>query len=81
VITGLGVAAAGLAMLPLDGGTLLTAGLKGAFFSLPELAFFNIRKGSFPDATGRWPLFAAPSRRPALSPLLQDVDHSHPHRP
>jgi hypothetical protein len=49
VITGLGVAAAGLAMLPLDRGELLTSGLKGAFFSLPELAFFNIRKGSFPD--------------------------------
>jgi len=36
-------------MLPLDRGELLTSGLKGAFFSLPELAFFNIRKGSFPD--------------------------------
>ena len=49
VITGLGVAVAGLAMLPVDRGDLLTSGLKGAFFSLPELAFFNIRKGSFPD--------------------------------
>jgi hypothetical protein len=49
LISGLGVAAAGLAMLPLDRGELLTSGLKGAFFSLPELAFFNIRKGSFPD--------------------------------
>jgi hypothetical protein len=48
LITGLGVAAAGLATLPVDGGSLLTSGLKGAFFSLPELAFFNIRKGSFP---------------------------------
>ena len=53
VIAGLGMAAAGLAMLPIDGGELLTAGLKGAMFSLPELAFFNIRKGSFPGAAGR----------------------------
>ena len=30
----------------LDRGELLTSGLKGAFFSLPELAFVNIRKGS-----------------------------------
>ena len=59
VITGLGVAAAGLAMLPLDRGELLTSGLKGAFFSLPELAFFNIRKGSFPDF----------ERRPAEHPV------------
>ena len=59
VITGLGVAAAGLAMLPVDRGELLTSGLKGAFFSLPELAFFNIRKGSFPDF----------ERRPAEHPV------------
>jgi len=26
---------------------MLVSGLKGAFFSLPELAFLNIRKGSF----------------------------------
>jgi len=53
VIAGLGVAAAGVALLPMDGGEVLTAGLKGALFSLPELAFFNIRKGSFPDVAGR----------------------------
>jgi hypothetical protein len=49
LLTGVGVAAAGLVMLPADGGDLLTSGLKGVLFSLPELAFFNIRKGSFPD--------------------------------
>jgi hypothetical protein len=49
LIAGIGAAAAGLAMLPVDRGELLTSGLKGALFSLPELAFFNIRKGSFPD--------------------------------
>lgn len=53
VLAGLGAAAAGLATLPMDGGELLTSGLKGAFFSLPELAFFNIRKGSFPDLDRR----------------------------
>ena len=49
VAAGLGVAAAGVATLPVDGGARLIAGLRGALFSLPELVFFNIRKGSFPD--------------------------------
>src|SRR5262249_16346672 len=49
VVAGLGVAAAGLAMLPIDHGDLLKSGLRGVLFSLPELGFFNIRKGSFPD--------------------------------
>ena len=53
LLAGLGVAAAGVATWPADGGALLTAGLKGAMFSLPELAFFNIRKGSFPDLERR----------------------------
>jgi hypothetical protein len=55
LVAGLGVAAAGLAMLPVDHGNMLMAGLKGALFSLPELAFFNIRKGSFPDLNRRGP--------------------------
>ncbi|HXJ78318.1 MAG TPA: hypothetical protein VMS64_06500, partial [Candidatus Methylomirabilis sp.] len=53
VVAGLGVAAAGLAMLPVDHGDLLKSGLKGVLFSLPELGFFNIRKGSFPDLETR----------------------------
>ncbi len=36
----------GLARLPVDGGETLVSGLAGALVSLPELAFFNIRKGS-----------------------------------
>jgi hypothetical protein len=32
--------------LPVDRGRTLAAGMKGAFVSLPELAFVNIRKGS-----------------------------------
>ncbi len=61
LITGLGVAAAGLVMLPVDHGATLWSGLRGALFSLPELAFFNIRKGSFDSLGPRAP--AAPRRR------------------
>jgi hypothetical protein len=45
--TGLGATVAGVATLPFDRGKILWAGLKGVVFSLPELFFFNIRKGSF----------------------------------
>ena len=44
---GLGAAVAGVPLLPFDGGRMLVAGLRGAIFSLPELAFVNLRKGSF----------------------------------
>jgi hypothetical protein len=47
LVTGLAASAAGLAMLPVDGGEMLWAGLRGALFSLPELIFQNIRKGTF----------------------------------
>jgi len=50
VLTGLGASAAGLFTLALDRGELLRAGLRGVVFSLPELVFFNIRKGSLPFA-------------------------------
>jgi hypothetical protein len=53
LVAGIGVAAAGLAMLPVDHGDMLKSGLEGVLFSLPELAFFNIRKGSFPDLVRR----------------------------
>jgi hypothetical protein len=45
------VSVVGLATLPLDHGARLRAGLRGALFSLPELAFVNIRKGSFTHVT------------------------------
>lgn len=47
LMAGVGAGALGLVLAPLDGGRLLLSGLRGALFSLPELAFFNIRKGSF----------------------------------
>ncbi len=47
LLAGVGAGVAGLALLPFDGGHTLQRGLKGALFSLPELAFFNVRKGTF----------------------------------
>ena len=38
----------GIFSFPVDGGSLLRRSLRGMIFSLPELAFFNIRKGTFP---------------------------------
>jgi len=44
---GLVETATGLFTLPFDKGEHLQKGIQGTFFSLPELFFFNIRKGSF----------------------------------
>jgi len=55
---GLGASAAGVLALPADGGALLLRGVRGALFSLPELAFVTIRKGSFAYAP-REPLAGA----------------------
>ncbi len=38
----------GFVWFPVDDGELLNRSLRGMVFSLPELAFFNIRKGTFP---------------------------------
>ena len=43
----LGAGAVGVALLPFDRGHLLASSVRGALFSLPELAFVNLRKGSF----------------------------------
>jgi hypothetical protein len=40
-------------MVGVDRGDTLWAGLRGMLFSLPELVFFNIRKGSVPYAPRR----------------------------
>ena len=42
----------GLLQAPTDGGRALRAGLEGALGSLPELAFVNLRKGSYDYVSG-----------------------------
>jgi len=44
---GFGAAAAGIALAPFDGGDTLVKGLRGVLFSLPELGFVALRKGSY----------------------------------
>ncbi len=46
LVAGLGESLVGLVTAPVDRGRILTRGLRGTFVSLPELAFWNIRKGS-----------------------------------
>ena len=46
LLAGLGQAVAGILLLPVDGGAHLVSGTKATVFSLPELVFVNIRKGS-----------------------------------
>ena len=43
----------GMIGLPLDEGRLLEAGARGALFSLPEIALWNIRKGTYTEAALR----------------------------
>src|SRR5262249_39722201 len=73
-----GASAVGLVALPVDGGATLWAGLKGALFSLPELFFQNIRKGSFEHirrneregSVARPPVVRPPvARQPVVSPV------------
>lgn len=46
LLAGVGEALVGLVSWPLDGGRAIRSGAKGVLYSLPELAFFNIRKGT-----------------------------------
>ncbi|PKA05452.1 hypothetical protein CH375_05105 [Leptospira ellisii] len=46
--TGIGATAIGIFTAPFDRGERFQKGFQSAFFSLPELVFFNIRKGTFP---------------------------------
>ena len=46
LLVGIADGSVGLVTWPADDGDRLFAGLRGALFSLPELAFVNIRKGS-----------------------------------
>lgn len=47
VYAGVG-ALGGILSLPIDRGSLLRRSVRGIFFSLPEIGFMNIRKGTFP---------------------------------
>jgi hypothetical protein len=47
LVAGVGAALAGIPLAPFDHGRLLWAGARGAFWSLPELGFLSVRKGSF----------------------------------
>lgn len=46
LLVGIGKSLFGLAAMPLEGTRHLRSGIKGILFSLPELAFMNLRKGS-----------------------------------
>lgn len=47
LLTGLGQSLWGLVQMPADAGETLQKGTRGLLLSLPELAFINIRKGSY----------------------------------
>lgn len=55
LLAGLGQTALGLARLPFDGGASLLAGAKGVAFSVPELAFVSLRKGTLEYARSSEP--------------------------
>ncbi|MCC6765293.1 MAG: hypothetical protein IT293_11590 [Deltaproteobacteria bacterium] len=55
LVVGVGATALGLAQAPLDRGAGLRAGLRGVLWSLPELFFVNVRKGSFDHVARRTP--------------------------
>jgi hypothetical protein len=61
---GIGETLFGVFRAPWDRGKTFTAGLKGATFSLPELAFVNLRKGTMKYAPGPTP---RTTRRPTKS--------------
>jgi len=52
--TGIAATLAGVAALPIDGGRVLGSGARGALFSVPEIGFVSIRKGSFSFVPRRW---------------------------
>jgi hypothetical protein len=54
VAFGAGGILAGAFSAPFDGGTLFAAGARGILYSLPELAFVNIRKGTVPLLPSTW---------------------------
>ena len=73
LVVGLAAGVVGLATLPVDGGTTLSGGLRGALFSLPELFFQNIRKGSFGHV--RRDSLTEPLALPREKPATVDLPH------
>ena len=55
---GAGASLVGLASAPFDAGTRLEAGLRGMLWSLPELAFVSVRKGTNEYVARTWIDFA-----------------------
>jgi hypothetical protein len=55
LLAGVGQMAWGLVSAPFDGGAELTAGAEGVVFSVPELVFVNLRKGSMAYAPSEQP--------------------------
>lgn len=51
LVWGIGYTATGILWIPLDYGQTVSKGSESIFYSLPELIFFNIRKGHFPYIT------------------------------
>ena len=67
---GLGSAALGALLAPFDGGREAAFGARGILFSLPELVFQNVRKGSYevlPEEARARPLRSASARSSARS--------------
>ncbi|TGL24776.1 hypothetical protein EHQ47_02180 [Leptospira bourretii] len=52
-VWGIGYTTAGLITAPFDKGKRFSKGTETVFYSLPELVFFNIRKGHFPFITAK----------------------------
>ncbi|MBW2493783.1 MAG: hypothetical protein JRE43_03445 [Deltaproteobacteria bacterium] len=64
---GIGEMALGIFRAPWDRGRMFSSGVRGAIFSLPELAFVNLRKGILEYAPGDTP---RTHRRPAQHAAL-----------
>ncbi|TGL12603.1 hypothetical protein EHQ50_12505 [Leptospira meyeri] len=52
-VWGIGYTAVGVITAPFDKGNRFSKGTETVFYSLPELVFFNIRKGHFPFITAK----------------------------
>ncbi len=64
LLVGVGATAVGIALVPFDGGAMARRGANAVLFSLPELVFMGIRKGTFPFTPRAW-IDARPSVAPA----------------